>query len=182
MDRAAKGRWPSICDADDLSRQIDKAALDLRTVQFYDLILREDPLLCCGDVLQLDCPVPTIDGDGEPVISDGSGLWLAIGNTCDFDRDRSQVIWTQVVPLEPVTADSGRVSELLLYKAYRRFYLPPWPSHNRSYLADFLRPVALHRDAIGRKATVVARMTMPAWVLLHSCLIRFIARDDGRFD
>jgi len=181
MERLTQGRWPPVYDADGLTRQIDRAALDLRSLQFFDLVLRDDPKLCCGDVLQLDCPVPAINADGEPVVSDGSGFWLTVGNTCDFDRGVTDVTWTQIVPLVQVDAASERVSELLEYKAYRRFYVPPWPSHEHRYLADFLRPVALHRDAIGAKATVVARMTEHAWVLLHSCLIRFFARDDGRF-
>jgi hypothetical protein len=51
----------------------------------------------------------------------------------------------------------------------------------RSFAADFLRPVALHKGAVGSSARVVARMTREAWILLHGCLIRFLCRDDGRF-
>jgi hypothetical protein len=43
--------------------------------------------------------------------------------------------------------------------------------------------VPLHRAALrGDDTHVVARMSRLGWVLLHSCLVRFLARDDGRFD
>jgi hypothetical protein len=31
-------------------------------------------------------------------------------------------------------------------------------------------------------ARVVARLQFPAWALLHACIVRYLARDDGRFE
>lgn len=138
-------------------------------------------------MVELSAPVPLIADDGQPVVTDQTAHWLVIGNTCDFDRPIDEVSWTQIVPLIDLGtgADLGtnKLSQLKQYDAFRGFYVPPWPGgddHHR--LADFLRPVALHRGAFGAHAKSVARMQPYSWVLLHSCLIRFLARDDGRHD
>lgn len=99
----------------------------------------------------------------------------------------NEVAYTQTVPLivlgEAATVGASRVAQLRCYDAFRGFYVPPWPSGDELHrLADFTRPVTLHKDAAPAHAKVVARMQRPAWVLLHSCLVRFLARDDGRHD
>ena len=70
------------------------------------------------------------------------------------------------------------------YRLSRAFYVPDWRGTRPEPVlaADFLRPVALHKGAIGNQATVVGRVSQLGWMLLHACLVRFLARDDGRFD
>jgi hypothetical protein len=53
------------------------------------------------------------------------------------------------------------------------------------HVADLLMPVAIDKRAFAepeRPATVQARLSRAAWILLNACLVRFLARDDGRYD
>ena len=52
----------------------------------------------------------------------------------------------------------------------------------KTFLADFLMPVTIHKQAVFDHTTLVARLDFHSWLLLNSCLVRFQARDDGRFD
>lgn len=185
------GRWPPVYDFEDLARTISRLArTDDPTAGFWSIEELTDarlPATCQGDVLELAAPTPVIDKGGQPGVIDDVHHWLVIGNTCDFARDRSDVRWTQIVPLvdlgEENAVGRSRLTQLRAYDAYRGFYVPPWPrgdDHHR--VADFLRPVALDRGALGGAAQSVARMRKHSWVLLHSCLVRFLARDDGRHD
>jgi len=75
--------------------------------------------------------------------------------------------------------------DLRRYRPSREFYLPSWdqaeaPEH--ALVADFLRPCAMDKRAVGSAARVVARLSRRGWLLLNACLVRFQARDDGRFD
>lgn len=178
------GRWPPIYDAEDLANAIADLAgrPDLETV-FFDSVTSGGPY-CQGDVLQLSSGAPVIDADGEPTLVGDFKYWLAIGNTCDFDRELADVAWTQIVPLVDVSAaNAEQLAALRAYRPSRRFFVPPWPDlrGGQGYAADLLLPAALHKQAIGSKALVVARVSRQAWALLHGCLIRFLARDDGRF-
>ena len=69
------------------------------------------------------------------------------------------------------------------------FYVPAWSGAvaDQFYAADFLRPVPVDKEAFaqesgGQRAVVVARLSRVAWILLNACLVRFLARDDGRYD
>ena len=178
------GRWPPIYDADELAATI--SALVQRGVaasQFYASVKR-GPAVCQGDIFTLPSGVPVIDENGEPVAFGDATYWLVIGNTCDFDRAIAEVAWTQAVPITNLGLEitPNELSALTSYKYSRRFYLPPWDSGVVGHcVADFLRPVAVHKAVFGTQAVVTARLDRPAWILLHSCLIRFLARDDGRF-
>jgi len=178
------GKWPPIYDAEDLANAIaDLAARSDLEAVFFDPVTSGGPY-CQGDVLQLTSGAPVIDTDGGPNLVGEFKYWLAIGNTCDFERELADVAWTQIVPLRDVsTANAEQLATLRAYKPSRRFFVPPWPGlpDGEQYAADLLLPVALHKQAIGSAAQVVARVSRQAWALLHGCLIRFLARDDGRF-
>ena len=127
-----------------------------------------------------------IDRDGQPGVVDSTGAWLLVGNTCDLDRDLGSVRWTQVPPLlsfPTAEIESDELAALRGYQYSRRFYLPPWPGApgDRQHVADLTCLVALHREAL-TKTTVIARLSRISWILLHCALVRFLARDDGRFD
>lgn len=188
---ASEERWPPIYDFAELADYIELLAqTDRLAATFWSLgeLLDERlPSVCQGDVIELSAPVPVIADDGQPAVTDDIEHWLVIGNTCDFDRPIESVRWTQMVPLVDLGTETdlgtAQLSQLKQYDAYRGFYLPSWPrgdDHHR--LADFLRPVTLHRGAFLTHAKPVARMRKHSWVLLHSCLVRFLARDDGRHD
>lgn len=178
-------RWPPVYDAEDLAGVIEGLAQrpDLDAIFFEPDLSRAGPF-CQGDVLAFQSGVPVIDRDGAANQIDTFEFWLAIGNTCDFARANEVVRWTQVVPL--VDLRSASDAQRIAFRAYRpsrQFYVPPWPglARDRAFAADFLRPIALHKASIGSSVHVVARMSREAWILLHGCLIRFLARDDGRF-
>ena len=139
-------------------------------------------------MLRLPRGLPLLGDDLEPqVLEPEYEHWLVIGNTCDFARDFSKAPWTQLVPIRDVVplsdVGAGILADFTAYRLSRRFYVPPWPgTTERLRYADFLAPVAADKEAIPENAEVVARMSLTGWILLHSCLVRFFCRDDGRFD
>jgi hypothetical protein len=180
-----EGRWPPVYDADGLADVIRDLAGAPDNDRFW-LLGRFPPReVFQGDAVRLPSSIPVIAPDGEPVATDDCEHWLVIGNTCDFVREVREVPWTQVIPLISIGTVSDRIQigEHKAYKHSRQFYVPPWPGGDGEHrFADFTRPVTLHKDAFAAAAHVVARMQYPAWVLLHSCLVRFLARDDGRHE
>lgn len=70
------------------------------------------------------------------------------------------------------------------YQTSRAFYVPPWKREveGHCHVADLLRPVTAEKGVFDEVARVEARMARSGWILLHSCLVRFLCRDDGRFD
>lgn len=180
-----EGRWPPIYDADGLAVVIRELARSEEfDARFWDL--RPIESVCQGDVVRLTAPVPYLDEAGEAHATDEDyEHWLVIGNTCDFERDVGDFKWTQLVPLIDLGTglSAGDVAHLRSYQAARKFYVPPWSSvAPRHHVADLTRPVTIHKEAFQSHAAVVARVQFAAWVLLHSCLVRFLCRDDGRFD
>lgn len=150
---------------------------------------RTGPVVCQGDVIRLPSEIPLIDKDGAPATLDQTvEHWLVIGNTCDFDRDVKEVPWTQLVPLlDLVNEDSlskEQIRAITSYRTSRRFHVPAWSAEvgGRFHIAEFLLPVSVHKEALMTDGCVKARMSRYGWFLLHSCLVRFLARDDGRFD
>lgn len=180
-------RWPPIYDADDLAATIAKVAGKHASSSLYATSVAGPPV-CQGDVVELPAGLPVLDEAGEPlVLGPPFVFWLVIGNTCDYARSRDEAAWTQVVPvyeLQPL--DQVQPEVLAAFSSYqysRRFFLPPWPGAASSLrYADFLTPVGVDKVAMTAKARVVARLTREGWILLHSCLVRFLCRDDGRFD
>ena len=182
-----RGRWPPIYDADDLRRTIRDVVQSGRLLEEFFQPSPDGPPVCQGDVVRLAAGVPVLDREGVPAIHEDAGFWLVIGNTCDFARDVRDVPWTQLVPITAAesSAASPDLGALRRFELSRMFYVPPWSTAVAGGVlgADLLRPVALHRHAFeAGKATVEARLTYHAWILLHCCLVRFLARDDGRFD
>ncbi len=193
VDDAAAGRWPPVYDAEDLKAEIRRLVgrRDL-TTGFYDwCVARSSRTLtdiCQGDVLRLASDLPVIDQDGFPnALEHPSERWLVIGNTCDFARAASQVRWTQLVPIHAAgdtSLASNKLQAMTSYTSTRRFYLPTWGADLEAihYLADFTSPIGADKLGLKENAMVEARMSRGAWVLLNSCLVRFLARDDGRYE
>lgn len=185
-------RWPPTYDEESLLRQIRDLVDSGRLLkEFYDSG-REFDDVCQGDILHLPTSVPLLGPDGQPGIHDDIDHWMVVGNTCDFERPTvgpwlTSVEWTQLVPIVDMGADleDYQLEALARYQYARRFYVPPWPNApaGHHHVADFLRPVALHKAAFASSsAVVVARLTRLSWFLFHSCIVRFLARDDGRED
>lgn len=180
-------RWPPVYDAEDLAATIRRLVeSDRLNDQFYSRFSTpHGPFQ--GDIVRLRSGLPLIGADGALSIMGEYEHWMVIGNTCDIQRDLNDVTWSQVVPLEFLGSDSDLTSDQLRvlrkYSYSRRFYVPDWsPGRGRRhYVADFLRPVTVHKGALREAAQVEARLGYYSWILLHSCLVRFLARDDGRF-
>lgn len=179
-------RWPPIYDASDLEATIRDLS-DTGEIGQHFFSSTPAGRICQGDVIRLPTSVPLIHEDGQPAISGESTYWMVIGNTCDIDRDVVSVAWSQIVPLDEFPAADLADEELATLRRYRysrRFYVPPWAIHvnGRHFVADFLRPVTIHKNALFNVAHVETKLSYLGWILLHSCLVRFLARDDGRFD
>lgn len=189
------GRWPSIYDAEGLKVAISKLISDLDLdpdlnsdlSYFYtDIINPEEPPFCQGDIVQIDVDFPFIDEDGEIAILDVNyKYWLILGNTCDLSRtDASDVNFTHIVPLENIPSDIEEDFQagLKKYKFYKQFYLPKWDSSAQECFLNFAKICSIEKNLLTTKGSRVARLRQTSWVLLHSCLVRYLARDDGRHD
>jgi hypothetical protein len=179
-------RWPPTYDAEQLANQIDRLGKDLYLPQRFYAVDGGGGPVCQGDVVQLSADMPVLDEEGNAVTIQSYDLWLVAGNTCDFERSLESVRWSQIVPVSPVSdaVIGGREFQAARdYSSYRSFYLPPWPNRQGVHgVADLTLIATVDKRCLTGKAKVEARLGHEAWVLLHSCLIRFMARGDGRFD
>ena len=183
------GRWPPAYDAEDFAKNIaDLVSGGHLESAFYEAP-RQIVDLCQGDVIRLNARRPFIDGGGQPRAEvEPTEYWLIGGNSCDLDVDRKVIDepFTSVVPL--VGFRSGPeidsvLADLRAYRLSRQFYAPPWPTGPSGvhWVAHLARAAAVERQAL-RPTDVLARMSRSAWALFHNCVIRFWARDDGRYD
>lgn len=179
-------RWPPSYDAEELQRTIRRLRV---APQVSDLFYDRNILgpLSQGDVIQLDSPLPVIGDNGRPATIDASSYWFVIGNTCDYVRTGPGAETTQIVPIVRVDADKVPEPErknFLNYDLAKRFYLPPWSEDVASHIhfADFMRPVTVYKGAIENHSDILVSLNQHSWFLLNACLVRFLARDDGRFD
>jgi hypothetical protein len=182
----APGRWPPIYDANQLQKLIrDLVATNDLAMLLYAGSINEGGLICQGDIVRMPCSLPFVDEDCEPSTTEvESEYWLVVGNTRDFDRDIATIPWTQVVPIDDRTPTAEQLDGFVRYKPSRTFFLPPWEHAlgGKHFTADLATPATVHKKALLNHGQVVARLSRQGWVLLHSCLVRFLCRDDGRFD
>ncbi|WP_428818808.1 hypothetical protein [Microbulbifer sp. MCCC 1A16149] len=179
-------RWPPVYDAEDLKVTIAKLSNSAEVYKnFYRV--RPEGLPYQGDIIRLQSAVPLIWDDGQAGILGEFEYWMVVGNTCDIDRNIEQVDTTQIVPIVFLGGEDVTVQDRQSYLTYaysRQFYLPPWEQDVDGSLcfADFTKMVTIRKTGLVKHADIVASMTIHSWILLHSCLVRFLARDDGRFD
>jgi hypothetical protein len=190
------GRWPAVWDRETLERALDGIvgvgpAPDLAPrwpnfeARFFQQGERQGGFACQGDIVAFRSSLPVINEDGDIAAIEEYEHWMVLGNTCDMYRD--DVAHSTIVPLEPIhpTPTADGLAKLRSYSHYRQFYVPPWRDDAQQVhrLAMFVKPVAIDKRALRDDcARVVARLDFGAWALLHLCLIRFLARDDGRHD
>lgn len=154
--------------------------------KFYETSFN-DKEPCQGDILQFSGSIPLIDKDGEPKIIKNCDHWMIFGNTCDFDKENNN--YSQLIPIFDIsnihTLTAENLVTLRKYQYTNRFYIPAWPIINSGldYLAEFTLPVLVEKELLfNDKVKILARLSYVGWILLHSCIVRFLARDDGRFD
>jgi hypothetical protein len=179
-----QGRWPPVYDAHELQDTITRL-VDRGLSGFFSQE-RIDPPLCQGDILDLGARLPFLDDHLQPrAVLAPTRYWMLLGNTCDLAREPADVPWSQIVPVELVGEWSSLPQTtreaLRRYRYARRFYVPPWDAsvEGQCCIADFVRPVTVSRAALAG-TQVVGRLSWEGWLLLHSCIVRFVARDDGR--
>jgi hypothetical protein len=181
------GRWPSVWNLADLDRAIKgivEAGPEFEARFFQHGELRGGPV-CQGDIVELRSSLPLINAAGDVSASDEEyEHWLVLGNTCDMER--SDVAHSIIAPLVPIiNATADQLLILRRYSYYRQFYVPPWrdDAQQAHRVARFVNPVTIEKQAFREDcARIVARLDFGAWALLHACLVRFLARDDGRHD
>lgn len=181
-------RWPPSYDYEDLRdtiRLLTERSDDFIATFYSNSPAVADVSFCQGDVLTLDARVPLIGEDGTVVTVDSPSFWMLFSNTCDLQRDIEDVPYASLMPV----FDEGEIPDaiyrsLLRYEHSRQFYLPPWRDDqtNCTFLMDATMPVSVVRSALNNHARVEARLSQPSWYLLNCFLVRYLARDDGRFD
>ncbi|WP_157596301.1 hypothetical protein [Plesiocystis pacifica] len=173
-------RWPPCYDAEELQQNIrELVSKNQLHTSFFTANTSQG--LCQGDILKLSAEMPLIDEHGNVAALELFDYWMFVGNTCDTDR--VDVLTSQVVPLHDLGGlQSHEITNLERYSLNRRFFVPNWPgSPHQAWVLEFTELCAASLDFL-KKQTVVARMQRYSWYLLHSCLVRYLARDDGRFD
>jgi hypothetical protein len=175
--RGDSGRWPPVYDENDLERTIREIA---DGNGFYQTPFAAG--WCQGDVVELEGALPVIEADGSVGVRDfATRHWLVLGNSCDLDRTIDEVTWTSAVPLLALSQLGRAVEAAKAYQTQRVFYLPAWPEGVGETFADFTLISALSRQWLNSQ-TPIARMRQPSWALLNACLVRYLAREDGRND
>ncbi len=179
-------RWPPAYDSHTLQEQINR----LREQKGFSETFycqNELPFFCQGDIIRFATDFPFIDADGEiSFIPNPDNLWLFAGNTCDFSKKTGDFKYTHICPVEKVPEHTAEELQngFYSYSTYKRFYLPVWQRTDtgRGYFIDFTQMCSVERDGLIRHAQLQARMSRKSWFLFHSCLVRYLARDDGRHD
>jgi hypothetical protein len=180
-------RWPPVYDAAELQgviRDLGTRA-GLAKQMYAPLEPTAHPSFFQGDVVALETELPLLDEQGQPAADQrGVSHWLVLGNSCDLARSQTEAPYTQLLPVYEIVAGitQERVAILTGYRVSRQFHLPDWAAGNRVLYADFLKPVTIDRRGLLAKGQLTARMTRIGWMLLHACTVRFLCRDDGRFD
>lgn len=137
-----------------------------------------------GDILSLSSYIPFIGKGGVVKRSSGKQkYWMVLGNTCDNDRDINDAPYLQLTPvfeLPELTRDQLQIWKK--YSTFRYFYLPAWSKELEAehFFADLTRPVHIPKLVAREVGGIEAILDHTSWVLLNACLVRYLARADGR--
>ncbi|WP_310600578.1 hypothetical protein [Desulfobulbus sp.] len=180
------GRWPPIYDFDGLGEEIKGLVSSKEIFNFFFFERNLEPILCQGDILKFAGQFPFVDELGNiKLLEEEYDYWMILGNTCDLQRDISSPHYSHITPIIPLTTDTpGQIiSKLQSYSTYKKFYIPSWGGGMaQGFYIDFTLICSIDKKCLSTFTELVARLTMKSWLLLHSCLVRYLARDDGRHD
>lgn len=185
------GRWPPIYDFKELGQQIKALindgsifhhffAPDVNGAEFFQ-----------GDIISLKSDPVYIDIDGDiAIIDENFSYWVILGNTCDLAQDLPQDSLlkiphlTHISPLIPVPHDipDGILGNFKRYKLYKRVFIPRWGNEDNDFYIDLTIINSIEKRCLIDHSDIKARLNFKTWLLLHSCLVRYLARDDGRHD
>lgn len=176
----AANRWPPVYDFDSLKAQIKELLERGLEEDFY----KKSPNLSeifQGDIFKLDTPFPYIDEEGN-IVAEDTNLWLVLGNTCDITRE--DLNFTNIIPLEVLDDEvpSHIIENLKKFQNYKKVYFPDLSQLSKGYMADFTKVCTIEKKFLLKNSEKICELEFHAWVLFHSCIIRYFARDDGRHD
>lgn len=185
------GRWPPVYDFEELAKQIKDLINDGSIFnQFFVSHIGEEGLFQ-GDIVSLKKDPVYLDKDGDiSIIDEDFNYWIIIGNTCDLARvitpneHSISPHLTHVSPLIPLPKDTPAsvLDNLKRYKLYKRVFLPKWGDEKNDFYIDLTIINSIEKQCLIDHSNITARLNFKTWLLLHSCLVRYLARDDGRHD
>ncbi len=173
-------RWPPTYDFESLQAQINNLINNDIQTSFYNSYQKNGEFFQ-GDIFEMENTFPFIDEDGYIAVYETS-LWIILGNTCDIARE--DLPFTNIIPLEKIDTDIPEkvLTGLKQYQNYKKVYLPGTNSDTLGYVADFTQVCSIDKSYLKLNAKKTHELTYTAWVLFHSCIVRYFARDDGRND
>ena len=177
---ATSGQWPPVYDEDELERAIASGLNQIGKTFFEAKILDG---WCQGDIVRLPGAAPVVGPEGDPVVVDvPASHWLLLGNSCDLDRTLDEVAWSPAVPLLPCSLISPqRLATVQSYQTVRTFFVQSWAAETCDSYADFTLIASICRLWLNSQKPF-ARLRQASWTLLNACLVRYLARKDGRND
>ncbi len=173
-------RWPPVYDFDSLTSEIKRLVDKGLEEGFY----KKDPNLKSlfqGDIIELDMMFPYIDDNGD-ISAIESKKWLILGNTCDITRD--DLPYTNIIPLDELedTVPSDIITNLKNFQSYKKIFFPAINNVILGYVAEFTQICSIEKSYLIKNAKKISELEYHSWVLFHSCIVRYFARDDGRND
>lgn len=173
-------RWPPVYDFVDLQKQIKTLIDDGVEDDFYNNYPNNDEFYQ-GDIIELEAPFPFINEDGDIAVYN-TKKWLILGNTCDITRE--DLNFTNIIPLDEIDSDIPRniLNDLRRFQSFKKTYFPDINKKHNGYVADLTNICSINKSFLNKNATKTSELTYPAWILFHSCIVRYFARDDGRHD
>jgi len=178
-------RWPTVYDFEELQNQIKQIVKSNYSKGFYNLSIDKHSLFQ-GDIIKLNKKFAYLNKDGKFQAEYFSSFWMLLGNSCDFDRNIKDLPFTNITPLQKLDSNVPQkiLNGLKNFQNYKHMYIPSFDGNDDEYFIDFTKIMTVSKEYL--KIDIynfkVAELTFESWVLLHSCLVRYFARDDGRND
>ena len=179
-------RWQPIYDFDELQEQIKNIIQNDYKEDFYTTSL-DIASLFQGDIVVIDKKFVYLNQDGKHQAEYFSEYYMIIGNSCDFDRSIKDLPYTNIIPLQRIEIDIPKdiLNGLKKFQNYKHMYLPNFDNSNDEYFIDFTKIMTVSKEYLLNQnisSIKIAELTFESWILLHACIVRYFARDDGRHD
>lgn len=173
-------RWPPVYDFESLQDQIKNLINRGLDTGFYKETF-DSTSFFQGDIIQLEVDYPFIDEDGNIAAYETSN-WLILGNTCDLSRE--DLMYTNLIPIEELDEDipENILLNLKHFQNYKKIYFPDHTKKSKGFIADFTQVCSINKEFLVENASKITELEYHSWVLFHSCIVRYFARDDGRHD
>jgi hypothetical protein len=179
-------RWPPVYDFESLGDEINRLVANSGIFDLFFHTRNLESGLYQGDILRYPGVFPFIDENGNiQVMEEEYDYWIILGNTCDLDRELPSPHLSHIAPLIPLEGDipDDVISGLKSYNSYRKFFIPTWnTSIAPGFTLNFTYLCSADKKSLLSHSEVVTRLTFKSWLLLHSCLVRYLDRNDGRHD